>query len=141
MNISYPFQTTIEVIFRDVDAMGHVNNAVYFTYLETARTRFFFEGLGISWPGELPVILAEASCSYRSASRFGEKLTVGLGVARIGNKSFELGYQIWAEDGRVVAEAKTVMVAYDYEQHSSIVIPDNLRKLLQSHLLEGQLGG
>ncbi len=115
--------------------MGHVNNAVYFTYLETARTRFFFQELGISTLTGLPVILAEASCTYKSAARFGEKLTVGMGVARIGNKSFELGYQITAENGRLIAHAKTVMVTYDYEKETAIPIPNNLKKLLQSHLL------
>lgn len=140
MDNSYPFQTPIEVIFRDLDAMGHVNNAVYFTYLETARTRFFFQGLGISSPGQLPVILAEASCSYRSAAHFGEKLVVGLGVSRIGSKSFELAYRITAEDGRLVAECTTVMVAYDYENESTIPIPANLNKLLQSYLQGDQLG-
>lgn len=117
--------------------MGHVNNAVYFTYLETARTRFFFQGLNISSLTELPVILAEACCSYRSAARFGEKLTVSMGIRRIGNKSFDMAYEITAEDGRLVAEAKTVMVTYDYHKETSIKIPEYLNKLLQSYLLGG----
>jgi acyl-CoA thioester hydrolase len=135
---SFPFQTTVEVIFRDVDAMGHVNNAVYFTYLETARTQFFFRGLHISALTQLPVILAEASCSYKSAAHFGERLVIGLGISRIGNKSFDIVYRIAAEDGRLIAEARTVMVAFDYEKETTIAIPDNLKKLLQSCLIEGQ---
>jgi acyl-CoA thioester hydrolase len=127
----------IQVIFRDVDAMGHVNNAVYFTYLETARTQFFFQGLHLASLTQLPVILAEARCSYRSAAHFGETLVIGLGIDRIGNKSFDIVYQISAEDGRLVAEARTVMVTYDYEKEATIAIPFNLNKLLQSHLLEG----
>jgi acyl-CoA thioester hydrolase len=121
--------------------MGHVNNAVYFTYLETARTRFFYQKLALSTLTELPIILAEASCSYKSAVRFGETLVVGLGIARIGNKSFDIGYRITAEDGRLVAKAKTVMVAYDYEKANTIIIPDNLKMLLQSHLFKGQTMG
>lgn len=117
--------------------MGHVNNAVYFTYLETARTRFFYQELALSSLTQLPVILAEASCSYKSAAKFGEMLTVGLGIGRIGNKSFDIVHRISAEDGRLVAEAKTVMVTYDYEKQTTIPIPDNLKKLLQSHLLAG----
>ena len=121
--------------------MGHVNHAVYFTYLETARTRFFFQKLGMSSLHELPIILAEARCSYRSASRFGENLVVELGIDRIGGKSFDIAYRITAEDGRLVAEAKTVMVAYDYEKEEAILIPANLRKLLQSNLLVAEKGG
>lgn len=134
-NNHFPFHVPIEVIFRDVDAMGHVNNAVFFTYLETARTRFFFQQLGLESLADLPLILAEATCRYKSPARFGEKLTVGLGIGRIGGKSFEILYHITAEDGRLVAEAKTVMVTYDYKKESSVPIPDNLNKLLQSHLV------
>jgi acyl-CoA thioester hydrolase len=132
----FPFRATIEVIFRDVDAMGHVNNAVYFTYLETARTQFFFKRLKLSNLAQLPVILAEATCTYRSAARFGDLLEVGLGISHIGNKSFDFVYRITANDGRLVAEARTVMVAYDYEIEQTISIPDYLRKLLQSYTIE-----
>jgi acyl-CoA thioester hydrolase len=116
--------------------MGHVNNAVYFTYLETARTQFFFKSLKISNLTQLPVILAEATCAYRSAARCGDLLEVGLGISHIGNKSFDLVYRITASDGRLVAEAKTIMVAYDYENEQTIPIPDYLRKLLQSYTVE-----
>lgn len=115
--------------------MGHVNNAVFFTYLETARTKFFFDHLGISSLSDLPMILAEASCSYKSPARFGETLTVGLGIGRIGRKSFDIRYQITAENGRLLALAKTTMVAYDYAKGVSIAIPKNLNRLLQSHLV------
>lgn len=135
-NNPYPFQLNIEVIFRDVDAMGHVNNAVFFTYLETARTRFFFQKMKLQSLADLPLILAEATCRYRSPARFAEKLTIGLGIGRIGTKSFDILYTITAEDGRLVAEARTVMVTYDYKKESSVPIPHNLNKLLQSYLVE-----
>lgn len=118
--------------------MGHVNNAVYFTYLETARTQFFFQGLRISALTQLPVILAEASCTYKSAAYFGEILTIELGISHIGTKSFDFAYRIIAQDGRLIATAKTVMVTYDYEKEVTIPIPDNLKGLLQSYLIESQ---
>jgi acyl-CoA thioester hydrolase len=133
----FPFQIPVEVIFRDVDAMGHVNNAVYFTYLETARTQFFFQKLTLLSLAELPLILAEASCSYKSPARFGDKLTDGLGIGRIGRKSFDIHYQITAENGRLVAAAKTIMVTYDYEKGETIPIPPNLNVLLQSSIVAG----
>jgi acyl-CoA thioester hydrolase len=119
--------------------MGHVNNAVYFTYLESARTRFFFEKLSLSDVTQLPLILAEASCSYKSPARFGDHLTVGLAIGRIGGKSFDILYQITAGSGRLVAEAKTIMVTFDYEKGETIPIPDNLNKLLQSYLITPQV--
>jgi acyl-CoA thioester hydrolase len=117
--------------------MGHVNNAVYFTYLETARTQFFFQKLALPSLAELPLILAEASCSYKSPARFGDKLTVSLGIGRIGRKSFDIHYQITAENGRLVAVAKTIMVTYDYEKGETIPIPPKLNVLLQSSIVAG----
>jgi acyl-CoA thioester hydrolase len=131
-----PFEIEINVIFRDIDALGHVNNAVYFTYLETARTRFFVEKLALSNVMELPVIVAEATCTFKSAARFGEHLRIGMGVSRIGQKSFDLLYEIRAETGRLVATAKTVMVTYEYASRKAIKIPDELRGVLESTMVD-----
>lgn len=133
-----PARIDIDVRFRDVDAMGHVNNAVYFTYMEIARTQFFMRQLELQHPSELPVIVAEASCTFRSAVRFGEKLFIDLSVSRIGNKSFDLGYEIVAEDGRLVGQGQTVMVAYDYGLQQTIPLPDKLRTALETILPEGR---
>ena len=56
---SFPYVVEIEVAFRDLDAMGHVNNAVYLSYLETARINFMVDLLDLKGLGELPIILAE----------------------------------------------------------------------------------
>jgi acyl-CoA thioester hydrolase len=110
-----------------------VNNAVYFTYLEVARTRFFMELLGARRPEELAVIVAEATCSFKAPAYFGERLTVGLGISRFGGKSFDMAYEISAGDGRLVATAKTVMVAYDYGRQQTIPISDDLRAKLERY--------
>lgn len=135
-NTEWPFKLSTAVIFRDLDAMGHVNNAVYFTYMETARTTFFIERLRLTGPQELPVIVAEASCIYHSALRLGDDLTVKMGVSRIGRRSFDLSYQMVAGDGRLVAVAKTAMVAYDYQTGRSIPIPADLKKLLEASSID-----
>ena len=130
----WPVDLTISGIFRDLDAMGHVNNAVYFTYMETARTNFFVKGLGLASPGELPVIVAEATCTYHSALTMGEQMLVQMGVGRIGQRSFDLEYRIASGDGRLVATARTVMVTYDYQSRRAIPIPSNLAELLEASL-------
>jgi acyl-CoA thioester hydrolase len=131
-----PHRTTIDVIFRDVDAMGHVNNAVYFTYMETARTQFFMDRMQLSDLSALPVIVAHAECTYKTAAFFNERLHVDLGVARIGRKSFDLVYRMAADgDGRLVAFGKTVMVTYDYATGGTIAIPDELQSLLEACLV------
>jgi len=109
------------VRFRDCDAMGHVNNAVYSTYLEQAR-------IGIL--GDLePFILARVEIDFRAELRAGEEVEIGTRCSRVGMKSFELEHELHA-DGRVVAEAKSVLVGYDYARGESIPVPDRWKRRL-----------
>ena len=100
---------------------------MYLTYLETARIKFLHQVLDLQTVGQLPLILAEATVSYRAPAFFGERLTVGVGVARFGGKSFEMRYRIDGGDGRLVAEARTVLVAYDYAAGATIAVPADLK--------------
>ncbi len=124
------FSLPIDVVFRDIDVMGHVNNAVYFTYMETARTNFFMKHLDLDDPSDLPFILAQISCTYRSAAQFGEQLNVKIFVSRIGRKSFDISYAITTNSGRMVAEGLSVMVTFDYSKRCTIPIPDDIMELL-----------
>lgn len=121
---NYPHQLLQKVTFRDLDTLQHVNNAVYFTYFENARIAYFFEMMKIDSLNELSIILAEATCSYKSPAYFGETLVIGTGVSRLGNKSFDLTHRVETEDGRLVAIGKTVQVFYDYAQGKTISLPE-----------------
>ena len=111
--------------------MGHVNHAVYFTYLEQCRLTFWRELTG--WPSpHTRVILARAECDYRAPAHFGDELEVRLNVGEIGRSSFVLAYEIvMAADQRVVATGRTVMVSYDYEAGKSAPLPAETRALLE----------
>ncbi len=110
------------VRFRDCDAMGHVNNAVYSTYLEEARIGVLGALSGF--------ILARVEIDFRAELRMGEEIEVRTRCSRIGTKSFDLEHVIAASAGRVVAEAKSVLVAYDYERGESVPVSDELRERL-----------
>ncbi len=129
------FSTTVEVIFRDIDALGHVNNAVYFTYMETARTKFFMESLKLKDANHLPLILASTSCTYHRPARFGDRLRIDVLVTRIGTKSFDLAYMMSIENDILIAEGDSVMVTYDYAKQSTVNIPPRMKALLLCHLL------
>ena len=116
------------VRFRDLDGMGHVNNAVFMTYMETARLNYF-RSLGL---GDNPLegmILARAEVDFRSPIELGEQIEVGVRTGRIGTKSFDLEQEVRA-DGRVAAEGKFVLVAYDYSANRSQEIPASWRQRL-----------
>src|SRR5215213_3199083 len=116
-----PFVHRDQVRFRDCDAMGHVNNAVYSTYLEEAR-------IGVLG-GLSDFILARVEIDFRAELRAGEEIEVRTRCPRIGTKSFDLEHVI-AAAGRVVAEAKSVLVSYDYERGESVAVPAELRARL-----------
>jgi acyl-CoA thioester hydrolase len=124
---SFPYKVAIEVPFRDLDAMGHVNNAVYFSYMETARIKFLVDLLAIKSLHAIPVIMAEATCTFKSPAFFGEQLTVGAGISRFGSKSFDMIYRIDAADGRLVALGKSVQVMYDYAAAQTLVVPEEFK--------------
>lgn len=124
----YPFEVQIEVAFRDIDAFGHVNNAVFFSYMEYGRVKYamkLFEGTVLQTEGllDIPLILVEATCTYRSPAFLGETLTLGIGLSRFGRTSFDLVYRFVGQDGRLVAHGKTIQVMYDYVANSPFPIP------------------
>jgi acyl-CoA thioester hydrolase len=122
---------TQEVAFRDLDAFGHVNNAVYLTYLENARVTYMREVLGVESLSNLLVIVASIQIDFRSRASLGEVLEIGSRVSRVGGKSFDLDHEIRGPGGRLVAEAHTVLVAFDYEQDGAMDVPAQWRDRIE----------
>lgn len=123
----FPFVHREPVRFSDLDGFGHVNNAVFSTYLEQARLAWFGDD------AEMPlrdVILARTEIDFRSPVVFGETVEIGVRPLRVGTKSFELGYELRA-GGRVVAEAKSVLVGYDYAAERSVEVPERWRRRME----------
>jgi len=135
----FPVTVPIVVRFRDIDAMGHVNNAVYLTYFEIGRVAFHqtLAGTEPLNPGGFEFILAEVTCSYRSPAHLGETLLVGIRVSSVGRKSFTFQYELRDQaSGRLVAEGRSVQVMYDYgAQRSKLVSDEFLARVeaLQGH--------
>ncbi len=125
----FPYVIQHEVIFHDIDVMGHVNNSNFFIFMETARTKYLTKFIELNEDlGALPVILGDARCRFLSPAHYGEILTIGVGVTRFGNKSFDLGYQIVGQDGRMIAVGYTTLVMYDYAHGQSAVIPEKFKQ-------------
>jgi acyl-CoA thioester hydrolase len=133
----------LEVRFRDCDALGHVNNAVYLTYLEQARfSHWRATGLAGNTgdpaggsPADIPgVILARAEIDYRRPAKYGDLLTVHLGVAGVGRTSFTYEYEIVDAAGQVIANARTVIVRFDYATNRPVPISDEIKETLTRDL-------
>jgi acyl-CoA thioester hydrolase len=120
------FSTDLQVRFRDIDAMGHVNNAVYATYLEQARTAYFHEVLEEDLSA-VPTVLARLELSYERPITLGQSVTVTVDVPRVGESSLPMEHEILA-DGERAAVAESVQVFVDPEEGGSAPIPDAIRE-------------
>jgi acyl-CoA thioester hydrolase len=127
------FTHPIEVRFRDLDALGHVNNAVYLTYLESARIAYWLHVTKRSGLDALDMILARVEIDYRSPLSLGEAVDVTVRCASMRRSSFVLEFAARERSaGRLVAEARKVLVHYDYAASRSLALPAELRELLRA---------
>lgn len=140
MRADYRFWTPVQVRWGDMDAFGHVNNAVFFTYCESARIAFFAavdtDGLAAAaGPDQrLGPGLVSASLDFRRQVHYPAEVDVGLRVGRIGGKSYTLEYALFVADD-VVAEGTSVVVWVDYAARGglgeALALPDALRDRLE----------
>ena len=129
----FRFQHVLETRFRDMDAIGHVNNAVFLTFFESARLAWWLhatrrEGGGVR---ALDLILARAEVDYRAPLGWPASVRIGVGCTGLGRSSFvcEMDMQETAS-GRLVAESKNVLVHYDFAAGRSRPLPEALRRLI-----------
>ncbi|HEX5240511.1 MAG TPA: thioesterase family protein [Candidatus Limnocylindrales bacterium] len=127
----------VEVRLSDTDAMGHVNNAAYLTYVEIARVAYYEEVIGQPLPlgfhgAEEGMILADIRMTYRAQAYFGETLAVETRIDRIGTTSFTMSHRVTAPESRygparLVATSEAILVSYDYGEDRPIPVPREWR--------------
>lgn len=125
----FRYSHSMEVRFADIDGMGHVNNAKFFTYMEAARIHYMWDVVG--WDGNiksLDFILAHISCDFKLPLVYGDTVCVHIRVTHFGKTSFSMDYALVREsDGAIVAIGESVQVAFDYGDGSPVPIPDTWR--------------
>ena len=123
----------VKISFRDLDAFGHVNNAVYLTFMEMARVEYFTQ-IGLLKSREFPspfLIVAEATCQYKAPIDMGTPLAVQVRVSRLGNSSFDMEYRFVDESGgALLAAGRTVQVTFDYTAGRSVPLPEEWRAVM-----------
>lgn len=132
---NFRYSTAIPIRYGDMDTLGHVNNAKYLTYLEQSRISYIRDrGM---WDGSLSeqgLIIARIEIDYRAPISMDDgEAIVWTRVSRIGTKSFDMTQVVLVERGDQIvtaAEAKTVIVVYDYTAAATAPIPDAWRVLI-----------
>ena len=132
----FRYWKTIEVRWGDMDAQGHVNNTVYFTYCESARVELLrkigFKGkqAGLT---EGPT-LVHASCDFKKQVVYPAKLDVGLRVERISQRSFKIIYGLFFHGSEELAATATSINAWaNYAEGRSVELPEEIRSALAEY--------
>lgn len=126
----FKHKTPIQIRFKDIDKLGHVNNANHVTYFELARVDYFAalaaEDIKIDWVNE-GVILAKIEMEYKQPILLEDKVFVYTWVSKMGTKSFDMSCSIVKEENGVEAElAKglAIIVCFNYKTNQTILIPE-----------------
>src|SRR5690554_2100654 len=129
-------EVQIKVRFSETDALGHVNNASYFIYLEEARIDFI-EHLGQDMSTrDWNFILASVKCDFINQAYFNQQLTIKTYTSKIGKKSFTLQHEIiCTETNKLIAKGEAVMVCFDFKNQVSKAISEEVKKQLESTLV------
>lgn len=131
----HPFKhkTPIQLRFKDIDKMGHVNNANHLTYIELARLKYFEEVVRTDarWSHQLGIILAHISIDYKAPIFLHDSIFVYTRCSKLGKKSIELSWIIVREKNNteeIVAQGTSVLVCYDYGANKTVEVPELQKK-------------
>jgi acyl-CoA thioester hydrolase len=131
--MSFRYVTPVTVRFRDCDPMGHVNNAVYLTYLEVARFAYWNDVAGGRKFGNVSFIVARAEIDYKASAKTSDILSVHLAITGFGRTSFVFEYEIIDQNDRLIATAKTIQVMYDYARNCSVPVLEDFKKQISAY--------
>ena len=125
------YTTSIEVRFRDIDSFGHVNNAVYATYLEQARADYFREVLGVGLT-EIETVIAALEVEFKQPIRLKQKIEVHIAPPEVGESSLRMEYELKDRE-TVAATASTVQVMYDLDADRPVSVPSEWREAISQY--------
>jgi acyl-CoA thioester hydrolase len=129
------FEHPVSVRWRDVDALGHVNHAVFLTYLEEGRDAFFEQILG----SDPTYVVARLEIDLRAEVRLGQRqLTVRIGVERLGTTSLTTTETIAARAGEVAAQARVVTVRWDSGERKPMPFSEAERARLSAAMAQAR---
>jgi len=121
----YKYKTPIPIRFSDIDAVGHVNNAIYLTYFEIARLNYWREI--INWNlRENGVIVGRSEVNYLKPITLDDEIVCYVRTTRIGNSSFDMMHllaRVTPHGEEICTTGKTVCISYDYSLNKSVSIP------------------
>ncbi|HEY0382136.1 MAG TPA: thioesterase family protein [Candidatus Elarobacter sp.] len=135
----FRYRYDIRVVFGDVDYYRHVNNAVYITYMETARIDYCEVAFGKPLGSPQNVIMASQRFDYERQAQYNDRLVMGCRTSRIGTKSLDFTYELW-RGGERIGHGLSTLVAFDYEANRSIAVPGEWRRRIAEYEIVAPAG-
>jgi len=119
----------ISVRWRDMDSMGHVNNAKYISYLEEARVRWMLTVPGVSMTDRIAPVVAANNINYKRPLTWPHDIIVELYVDRLGSSSVTIGHRIVDkdDDSLLYSDGNVVVVWMDTQTGKSAALPEAIR--------------
>ncbi|HEX3464420.1 MAG TPA: thioesterase family protein [Candidatus Elarobacter sp.] len=134
----FRYKLDIRVVFRDIDFYRHVNNAVYITWMETARIDYCKLAFDRPLGAKTNVIMASQSFNYERQAQYDDRLVMGCRTSRLGTKSLDFTYELYRGDERI-GHGLSALVAFDYDANTSVPIPDEWRRKIAAYELVAPL--
>ncbi|ADJ63296.1 MULTISPECIES: acyl-CoA thioesterase [Herbaspirillum] len=118
----------------DMDAFGHVNNTVYFRFMEQCRIEWLEEVFGPTIAGEEGPVIVNAHCNFRRQMKYPARICVEMSAGHLGRTSVETTYIIRdaADEQIIYADGAAKIVWVDFKKEKSTALPEQLRQLLTS---------
>ncbi|MGE5354284.1 MAG: acyl-CoA thioesterase [Acidobacteriota bacterium] len=136
---SFNHKVSFRVQFHEVDLLGVVNNAVYFSYFETARIVYLkaigqFRDVNKMKPGDNFFLIARNECDYVEPAVFDDEINVYTRVGSIKNSSFTFEHVVEnARDGRILAKGGGVMVHINSSERKSTPLPEDFYRSVMTY--------
>lgn len=125
--LNFPIQYEQKVAWGDMDAFGHVNNVMYYRYIESARIAYF-DVLNIFGQNILTVV-ASSQCKYLKPVYYPDTLQIGARVEEIRNSAIRMHYVLYStQQQEIVADGEAVIVFVDHMEMKKTLIPDTIRQ-------------
>ena len=134
----HPVTIELPVEWGDQDAFGHVNNTIYFRWMESARMEYFRRsGMAMGTDQGAGPILASIKCDFRRQLNYPDSVLVSASVASIGRTSLKMVHKVYSQTQHaIVAEGDSVIVMFEYKHQRPILVADSIRAIIDA--LEGR---
>lgn len=130
----FPFQTYDKIRYADTDRQGHVNNAIFATFLESGRVEFLYNPQNPLAAAGAAFVIVNLNINLLAEINWPGRIDIGTGVRKVGSSSLQL-FQGLFQDGRTVATAETVIVQMNEQTRKSQPLSDTARAFLTQHQL------